>query len=62
VWRWFDEHAWPIRYRLRSEPVVEFLAGRGVETVIALHYAHKPGMAQALNAYCLDLAAGASRR
>lgn len=56
IWRWFEAHAWPIRYRLRSEQVIEFLATRGVSRVVALHYAHKPGMADALNRYVLDLA------
>jgi hypothetical protein len=56
IWRWFDENAWPVRYRLPSERVIEFLATRGVSSVVALHYAHKPGMAAALNAYGLDLA------
>lgn len=56
IWRWFDAHAWPIRYRLSSERVIEFLAERGVRRVVGLHYAHKPGMAEALNRYVLDLA------
>lgn len=56
IWGWFDAHAWPIRYRLRSEQVIEFLATRGVGRVVGLHYAHKPGMAEALNRYVLDLA------
>lgn len=56
LWGWFDRHAWPIRYRLRSEQVIEFLATRGVERVVGLHYAHKPGIAADLNRYVLDLA------
>lgn len=56
IWGWFGAHAWPIRYRLTSERVVEFLASRGVARVVALHYAHKPGMADGLNRYVLDLA------
>jgi predicted TIM-barrel fold metal-dependent hydrolase len=56
IWGWFDAHAWPIRYRLTSERVVDFLASRGVSKVVALHYAHKPGIADGLNRYVLDLA------
>ncbi|MCO5165285.1 MAG: amidohydrolase [Planctomycetes bacterium] len=56
LWGWFDRHAWPIRYRLRSEQVIEFLATRGVDRVVGLHYAHKPGIAADLNRYVLDLA------
>lgn len=48
LWRWF---AWPVRYKLRSPAVLEYLLSRGVERVVALHYAHKPGLARAMNAY-----------
>jgi uncharacterized protein len=51
VWGWFDAYGWPIRYRLRSEAIIEFLARRGVDHLVALHYAHKPGIARNLNAY-----------
>jgi predicted TIM-barrel fold metal-dependent hydrolase len=51
IWRWFDQHGWPIRYRLPSVEVAPFLLGRGVEHVIALHYAHKPGIARGMNAF-----------
>ncbi|MDQ3262444.1 MAG: amidohydrolase [Myxococcota bacterium] len=56
IWRWFEKNAWPIRYRLYSEQVMAFLFERGVQNIIALHYAHKPGMSAALNAYVADLA------
>ncbi|MEO6954334.1 MAG: amidohydrolase family protein [Polyangia bacterium] len=56
IWRWFDAHAWPIRYRLHAEQVVEFLLAHGVARFTALHYAHKPGMARALNAFVAELA------
>lgn len=55
VWRWFDRHAWPIRYRLTSEEVIEFLTARGVSALVALQYAHAPGMARSLNAYAAEL-------
>jgi predicted TIM-barrel fold metal-dependent hydrolase len=51
VWRWFDEHAWKIRYRFESREVARFLRQRGVTRGVALHYAHKPGMARELNSY-----------
>ncbi|MCY1031152.1 amidohydrolase family protein [Corallococcus sp. BB11-1] len=56
VWRWFDQHGWPIRYKLHTPGVLSFLLSRGVERVVALHYAHKPGMARALNAYVAQVA------
>lgn len=56
LWRWFEAHAWPIRYRLQTPQVVSFLLSRGVQKVVALHYAHKPGLARALNAYVAQVA------
>ena len=48
---WFDENAWPVRYRLSTSGVLEYLLSRGVSHVVALQYAHKPGIAQELNQY-----------
>lgn len=56
IWRWFDAHAWPVRHRLYSDAVLDFLEARGVKTVVALHYAHKPGMARFLNSYVAEVA------
>jgi len=55
VWRWFDEHAWPIRYRYSSDEILDFLLSRGVDHIVALQYAHKPGMARDLNGYMAGL-------
>src|SRR5262249_110007 len=54
IWRWFDRHAWPIRYKLNSEQVVDFLFRRGLSRIVALHYAHTAGMARALNQYLAE--------
>lgn len=51
VWNWFAEHAWKIRYRLTSAQVFEFLFSRGISRIVALQYAHKPGIAAGLNTY-----------
>ena len=51
VWQWFDENAWPIRYRLSTARVFDYLLSRGVSHIIALQYAHKPGIARMLNRY-----------
>ena len=56
VWRWFDQYGWPIRYKLHTPQVVSFLLSRGVSRVVALHYAHKPGMARFLNSYVAEVA------
>jgi predicted TIM-barrel fold metal-dependent hydrolase len=56
LWRWFERNAWPVRYHLQSDEIGAFLAGQGVERFYALHYAHAPGMARALNRYVSELA------
>lgn len=55
LWRWFDAYGWPVRYRLYARQVIEFQLSRGVERLVALHYAHQPGMARALNRFVADL-------
>ena len=55
LWRWFDEFGWPIRYRLKAQQVIDFQLSRGVEHIIGLHYAHKPGIARDLNRFAATL-------
>ncbi len=54
VWQWFDENAWSIRYRMKTREVFEFLLSRGLQHVVALQYAHRPGIAERLNQYMAD--------
>jgi hypothetical protein len=54
IWAWFDDNAWPIRYRLSSSAVLEYLLSRGVSHVIALQYAHKPGISRMLNQHMIE--------
>lgn len=61
IWRWFDEHGWPIRYKLRTPEVIAHLLDRGVSQIVALHYSHKPGLARGLNAYMAQVAADEPR-
>ena len=49
--QWFDENAWHIRYQMTSSRIFEFLLSRGIKHIIALQYAHKPGIAKQLNQY-----------
>lgn len=49
--RWFDENAWHIRYQLSTSGVFDFLLSHGVGHIIALQYAHAPGLARYLNGY-----------
>jgi predicted TIM-barrel fold metal-dependent hydrolase len=49
LWNWFDTHAWPVRHRLYTPQIIPFLLERGVEQIVALHYAHRPGLATSMN-------------
>ena len=46
LWEWFKKHAWQIRYQMDSVDVIKFLLQRGVGHIVALQYAHKPGIAR----------------
>jgi predicted TIM-barrel fold metal-dependent hydrolase len=52
--QWFDENAWHIRYQLTSAEIFDFLLSHGVDHIIALQYAHKPGIADELNQYMAE--------
>ena len=56
IWRWFDRHAWNIRYRLYAEEVLAHMREHGVARVVGLTYSHVPDMARALNAFMAELA------
>jgi predicted TIM-barrel fold metal-dependent hydrolase len=55
MYRWFDKNAWPIRHKLHAEGVLDFLLSRGIGHLVALHYAHKPGLARSLNQFVAEL-------
>ncbi|MBC8176234.1 MAG: amidohydrolase [Deltaproteobacteria bacterium] len=55
IWRWFDQFGWPIRYKLKSAEVLEFLLARGLSHIVGLHYAHKPGVARKQNSHMIRL-------
>ena len=57
IWRWFDVNGWPIRHKLHADDVVAFLRARGIDGCLLLHYAHKPGIARAMNRFVVDVAA-----
>ena len=52
--KWFDKNAWHIRYQMTSSQIFEFLLSRGIKHIIALQYAHKPGIAKQLNDYMAE--------
>jgi predicted TIM-barrel fold metal-dependent hydrolase len=66
VWAYFDEPGplvgvpWPIRYKWPEEGRVRHLHDLGVRMFTALAYAHRPGMATALNQWTLEFASRTS--
>ena len=60
VRKWFEKNAWSIRYRYSTTGIFEHLLSCGVSHIIALQYAHKPGISRMLNLYmvkkCSDFA------
>jgi predicted TIM-barrel fold metal-dependent hydrolase len=52
--KWFDKNARRIRYQLTSSEIFEFLLSHGIKHIIALQYAHKPGIARQLNTYMAE--------
>ena len=61
IWKWFAQHGWPIRYQLGAAAAMEFLLSRGIEHIVAMQYAHKPGVARTLNRFMAELCAGNPR-
>ena len=55
VWEWFEKYGWPIRYKLKTPDIIKFLLSRGVTHIVALHYAHRPGIAEKLNRYMAEV-------
>jgi predicted TIM-barrel fold metal-dependent hydrolase len=55
--RWFDDHAWSIEHRIGVDQCVTRLRAGGIDRMVALPYAHKPGIARALNDFTAEIAA-----
>ena len=53
--RWFERVDWRIPYPYRSDEVLAALRDFGVEEVWALTYAHRPGVAEGVNAWLGEL-------
>jgi len=54
IWKWFDKNAWHIRYQMTSSEIFDFLLSHGIKHIVALQYAHKPGIATELNRYMAE--------
>lgn len=55
IGRWFAGAGWDLPYQTRSADILRTLSLLGVREFWALPYAHKPGVAEALNAYLAAL-------
>ncbi len=54
VWKWFDKYGYPIRYRFDTPKLLHFLLSKGIGHIIALQYAHKPGISRGLNRFMAE--------
>lgn len=52
---WFDVHAWRIQFRGGTEEALDVLARAGIRKMLGLVYAHKPGVAEVLNAFLAEV-------
>src|SRR4051812_5298962 len=53
---WFDVHAWKIQFRGGTEEALDVLSRAGIRRMLGLVYAHKPGVAEVLNAFIAEVA------
>jgi predicted TIM-barrel fold metal-dependent hydrolase len=56
IWKYFEEHLWPVRYQGETDELIEILLGSGVERFVFSTYAHQPGMARELNRWSAQVA------
>src|SRR4030042_166938 len=49
------DYNWDLVYQLYAPEAISFLQSRGVETIVYSNYAHKPGVADFLNQWNLEL-------
>lgn len=55
VWAWFEKFGWPVRYKIKTPDIINFLLSKGIVHIIALQYAHRPGIARMLNVYMAEV-------
>ncbi|QTA77904.1 Metal-dependent hydrolase, amidohydrolase-related [Desulfonema limicola] len=55
VWKWFDKYGYPIRYKFNALDLLNFLLLHGISHIIALQYAHKPGISNGLNQFMAEV-------
>jgi len=56
IWKAFRrDYNWEVVYQLYAPEAISFLRSRGVETLVYSNYAHKPGVADFMNQWNLEL-------
>ena len=56
IWRYFEEHLWPVRYQGETDELVSILLASGVERFVFSTYAHQAGLARQLNSWSAEVA------
>lgn len=56
IWRYFDQHYWPITYRQLTEGRLEWVRHNRIKRFTTLNYAHRPLMAEWLNEWTAEFA------
>ena len=56
IWDWFEANFWHVEHRLGARECIAELTHAGVDRMVALPYAHKPGVADSLNRFTAELA------
>jgi predicted TIM-barrel fold metal-dependent hydrolase len=57
IWKWFDQYGWIIQHKIFADELIRRLKSIGVEKMVLLNYAHKPGMSRMLNQWTRQFAA-----
>lgn len=56
IWRYFEVHLWPVRYRGETDELVDLLLASGIQRFVFSTYAHKPALARELNRWSARIA------
>jgi uncharacterized protein len=54
--KWFDECAWPVKYRVSVDEIIKLLMDLGAETLVIYNHSHKAGFSSYLNEWNCRLA------
>jgi len=55
IWKWFDECAWPVKYKVPADEVIGLLTDLGAERLVLYNYSHKADISSSLNEWSYNL-------